>query len=161
MTDAGTPRPEAVPIAPPATGEALPAYAPPGGYVLAPTAQPPRSKRMGVIAFAIAGSLFVATIAVSIIIGLGAAPFAVRSAGGFHYFLNVGSGDGTESALAVLGLVQLGLGTALGTFSFILGIVAAAQRRGRAYGVAAIVLAALAPFATFAVTLGVVGASLH
>jgi hypothetical protein len=157
--------PSAPPFVPPAP-QVLPVtpdgYVPPPGYVLAPAVAPVRSKRLGQVACFIAIVLFLGTIAVSVIIGVGAVPFTVRNpAGGFQYFLNANSSNPTEAALAVAGLVQGFLGTALGIWALVQGIVAVATRRGRAYGVVAIVLAGLGPLVTLGVTLLTVAVNLH
>lgn len=113
------------------------------------------------VAFAIAGGVFVLTIVISIIVGVGAVPFTQHSGGGFHYNLVVGTGNATETALAIVNLVQWVLGTALGIFAFIVGIVAVAQRRGRGWGVAAIVFAALGPAATVSAVLTTVAVNVY
>ncbi len=133
--------------------EPPPAYVPPPGYVLTPVVAAPRSSRLGLVAMCIAIFVFVATIVVSILIGIGAAPFAVQDGSGFHYYLEVGSSNPTESALAVAELVQGFAGTALGIWALVQGIVAVATRRGRRFGVVAIVLAALGPLVSVVATL--------
>jgi hypothetical protein len=153
MTDAPTPDPYAAPTIVPAPTTPPPGYEPPPGYVLTPVEVVPRSPRLGLVAMCVAIFVVVATIVVSFIVGVGAAPFAVQSAGGFRYNLEVGSSNPTESALAVAGLVQGFAGTALGIWALIQGIVAVATRRGRRFGVVAIVLAALGPLVTGLVTL--------
>ena len=102
-----------------------------------------------------------ATIAVSVVIGVGAVPFAVQNAGGVHYNLDLGSSDPTESALAAASLIQGFPGTALGIWALVHGIVAVATRRGREYGIVAIVLAGLGPIVTAGVTLVAVTVNLH
>jgi hypothetical protein len=154
MTDAAAPDPQVTPFEPPA-------YQPPPGYVLAPAVPPVRSRRLGVVAFIVAAALFVSTIVVSVIVGVGAVPFTVHSGGSFHYFLDANSSNATEAALAVAALAQGILGTALGIWALVQGIVAVATRRGRGYGVAAIVLAALGPIASVGVTLLSVAVNLH
>ena len=149
------------PTIPPPPPPLVPAgYEPPPGYVLTPTDRPVRSPRLGLVAMIIAIALIIGTVIVSVIIGIGAAPFAVHNAGGFSYNLNAGSSDPTESALAVAGLIQGFGGAAFGIWALVQGIVAVATRRGRAYGVVAIVLAGLGPLITAAVTLIVVGTHL-
>ncbi|WP_431218427.1 hypothetical protein [Leifsonia xyli] len=56
--------------------------------------------------------------------------------------------------------IQLLLGTLLGILALVLGIIAAATKRGRAFGVVAIVLAAAAPIVSFAVYAGALVATL-
>jgi hypothetical protein len=164
MTDSIAPEPYVAPAPPPASlmaPEPAGAPVPPPGYVLAPVAPPVRSKRLGLIAFIVAISLFVATIVVSVIIGIGAVPFTVQTGGGFHYFLDASSTNPAEAALGVASLVQGFLGSALGVWAFVQGIVAVATRRGRAFGVAAIVFATLGPIVTAGVTLATVAINLH
>jgi hypothetical protein len=108
----------------------------------------------------VAIALIVATIILSVIIGIGSAPFAIHDAGGFHYNLRADLSNSTEAALAVAGLFQGFGGAAFGICALVQGIVAVATRRGRAYGVVAIVLAALGPIITVAVTLIAVGTHL-
>jgi hypothetical protein len=149
------------PATPPPPPPSVPSgFEPPPGYVLTPVDRPVRSRRLGLVAMIIAIALIVATVIVSIIIGIGAAPFAVHGAGGFSYNLQVGSSDPTESALAVASLIQGFGGAAFGIWAIVQGIVAVATRRGRAFGVVAIVLAALGPVITGVVTLIVVGTHL-
>jgi hypothetical protein len=137
-----------------------PSYQPPPGYVLTPAVPVVRSSVLGLVAMFVAIFVFVATIIVSLIVGIGAAPFAVQSGGGFHYNLEVGSPNPTEAALALAGLIQGFVGTAVGIWALIQGIVAVATRRGRRFGVVAIVLAALGPFVTGVVTLVAVATNL-
>jgi hypothetical protein len=156
MTDTSDPDLYATPVV-----TATPApYEPPVGYVLTP-APAPRSQRLGQVALLVAIVVFVGTIVVSILIGIAAGPFAVHNAGGFHYSFDIGSSNPTESALAVATLLQWSLGSALGIWALVQGIVAAATRRGRAFGVVAIVLSALGPLATGVATLVAVGMNLH
>jgi hypothetical protein len=136
------------------------AYQPPPGYVLTPAVPVARSRNLGLLAFVVALFVIVATVVASIVIGIGAAPFAVQDGAAFHYNLEVGSRNPTESALAVASLVQGFAGTALGVWALVQGIVAAATRRGRALGVTAIVLAALGPIVSVGVTLATVATHL-
>jgi hypothetical protein len=160
MPDEFTPDADAAPMVAAPSAVAPSGYEPPPGYVLTPAVRPARPKTLGLVAFTIAVIVFVATIVVSIVIGIGAIPFTVQNSGGFHYNLDVNSSNPTEAALGVAGLLQVGLGTAFGIWALVQGIVAVAQRRGRAYGVIAIVLAALGPIVTAVVTLITVAVNL-
>jgi hypothetical protein len=56
--------------------------------------------------------------------------------------------------------VQILLGTVLGILALVLGIVAVATKRGRPFGVVAIIVAAAAPIVSFAVYAAALGATL-
>ncbi len=79
------------------------AYEPPPGYVLTPAVRLARPKTLGRIALLVAVIVFAATIVVSVVMGIGAIPFAVQNAGGFHYNLDANSSNHTEAALGVAG----------------------------------------------------------
>jgi hypothetical protein len=126
----------------PAPFEAQPYSAAGASYIAAP---PVRSSRLGRIALIVAIVVFVLSITISVIVGVGAIPFTEHSGRSFSFNLSANSTNRTEAALAVLGLLQVAFGTGLGLWALVQGIVAIATRRGRAFGVAALVIAVLAP----------------
>jgi hypothetical protein len=136
------------------------AFEPPPGYVLTPAVREPRSKTLGLVAFLVALVVIVGTVVASTLIGHAAAPYAYHGATSLGYNLDIGSSRPGESSLAILNLLEFGLGTVLGIWALVQGIVATATRRGRGFGIAAIVLAALGPIVAFSVTLGSLAASL-
>lgn len=97
-----------------------------------------RSRRLGVVAFVIALVALVGSLIISIILGV---DFAQADAS-----LDFTSAMSKISAVAgVLALLEIILGSLLGIWAIVQGIIAAVQRRGRAWGVTAIVLAVVAP----------------
>lgn len=105
----------------------------------------PRSKRLGQLALVGAIAVFVLSLIASVLIGAATAPLSDTSAGGFQFNLEASSPDPVERALAIASLLHVGLGTVLGIAAMVAGILAIATRRGRGYGVAALIVAFLAP----------------
>ncbi|RDV46273.1 hypothetical protein DOE76_03770 [Leifsonia sp. ku-ls] len=143
-----------------------PAYGAPQ-YAPAPTAWPaqepaPRSRALGLTSMLIALPLFVLSVIASAIVGVTIGPFATRSATGFSY--NTGDLPASEAAsIAPVGLLmgaQLLVGTALGIFALVLGIVAVATKRGRPFGIVGIIVSVAAPIVSFAVYAITLAASL-
>ena len=135
MSDAGIPIP-----APTSPSEATPPHqdiwgAPP----------PARTNRLGLIAMIAAITVFVVSIALAIILGSAAGPYSNRTSGGFNFHFNVGDPNPTINALAIAMLLHVFLGTGIGLWALIQGIVATATKRGRRFGIVAIVFAGLAP----------------
>ena len=127
-------------------------YGAPAGWVQ-PAAQQPRSRTLGVTAMIIALAVTALSIGASIVVGLTAAPFAQRTSSSFSF--NTGSLTPEQAAAfapagALMG-AQILLGTVLGIVALVLGIVAVATKRGRPFGVVAIVAAAAAPIVSFIV----------
>lgn len=133
----------------------------PGGYD-APSAQAPASPRLGL--FALIAAVVAAVIA-PIIVGIVAyqVGFAVPEAFSSGRVPAGGS-------LAILspvreqvlwGEISFWAGTALGIFALVAGIIAIVKRRGRGMGIAAVVVAVLAPviYSITLVTLLTIGAS--
>ena len=102
--------------------------------------------------FALILAVLVGTIVVSIILGtLGAAYTSDQTSTSFDYNL---SGDSAgDRALAVATGWQYLIGTILGVWAIVQGIVAIAKNRGRLFGVIAIVIAAAGPILSLVVTL--------
>jgi len=145
---------------------AAPGYAPapygppaaqPGGYPPYGWAQPAapvqRSRRMGVTALVLAAAVFVLSIVASVVVGMAAGPLATRTSTSFNFNtanLTEAQAEAFAPAGALMGL-QLLLGTAIGITALVLGIVAVATKRGRPFGIVAIVLAGAAPIVSFVV----------
>ena len=121
----------------PATVPAIP-------YGEAPTA-PARSPRLGFVAMLLGIGVFVLSVAASVAMGIAAAPYASRSGGYVGVNLSATSGDPVETLLALLAFAHVGIGTAIGVWALVQGIVAIATRRGRGFGVVAVIAAFLAP----------------
>lgn len=147
----------------PASGYPASGYPAPGrpGVVTAPPQTPERSRTLGVVSLVLAIAAVVGSIALSAITGFAAASGAMHHAVGM-------SPDGLENLteqqlLALLspvrGLVlwaEIGwwAGTVLGIAALALGITAIATRRGRGFGIAAVVVAAAGPI-VYALVVGV------
>ena len=135
--------------------QAAPVYAQPEpGYVqpapygeqqwARPALRPPRSKTVGRVAMIAAICVFVLSLIAAALIGLASGPFAVRNGSGF-YLNTSNSSDPAFLAANIATLLHVALGTLVGIWALVQGIVAVATDRGRSVGVIAIVLAALAP----------------
>ncbi|WP_200935226.1 hypothetical protein [Leifsonia sp. Leaf336] len=145
--------PESAPIFPAPQG-ADPAQQwapPPPMYYSAPPA-PPRPRTLGVVSMAIAIAVFALSIVASVIVGVHAGPLATRTPTSFSFNTSDLTPDQAAAfaPIALLMGAQMLLGTLLGLTALVLGIVAAATKRGRAFGVVGIVVAAVAPIASFA-----------
>ncbi len=150
---------------PAAPNSPAPAYAPPAGYVRPAqgygpyvpqqTAFPPQSAPpapggagLGVIAFVLA---LIAAVGASIAGAVAA--FNVGRGTGREIALQPTSTDFDWSLLApvrewvLFGEIAFWVGTVLGTWALVQGIVATVKNRGRGWGIAAIVVAVLGPMA--------------
>lgn len=128
-------------------------------YLRAPEA-PPQKKALGLVAMIAAFVVFAISVPVSVWVGLTMGPHATHTATGFTYRAPAA---GLAPALVVAGLaidLQLLVGTAAGLWALIQGIVATAKRRGRAYGITAIVVAAAAPVFSLIAFVAALAASL-
>jgi hypothetical protein len=136
-----------------------PAYSSAPSYEMATYGSAPvaRSRRLGRVALFLALVALIGSLTVSIIVGLQAGPYTVRTGSGFMMNLDFSSTVPGEAGLALLSALGWVGGTVLGVWAFIQGIVAAATNRGRAAGVAAIVIAVLAPGISAVASLVVVG----
>lgn len=144
-----------------ATGPAMYSVAPPPPYYSAPPA-PPRSRALGVTSMAIAIAVFVLSNVASVVVGASAGPLATRTATSF----TINSSDLTPDQAAAFAPVallmgaQILLGTILGITALVLGIIAAATKRGRAFGIVGIAVAAAAPIVSFLVYMVAIGLTL-
>jgi hypothetical protein len=146
-----------------------PGYAPPVGYAVAPGAAAPaygspparRSSALGVVALVLA---LVATVGASI---LGAiASYRIGLGAGREITARTFDTDFDWSILTpvrdwvLLGEVSFWVGTALGVWALVQGIVAIVTARGRGAGIAAVIVAALGPIVFGAVVQGFLTAGL-
>jgi hypothetical protein len=111
----------------------------------APSAAPPRSSGMGLVAMFLGLGVLVGSVLASVLMGFAASPYAISGPMGFSVNLQLDPNDSVESTLAVLALVHVALGTLFGVWALTQGIVAIVMARGRAFGVIALVAAVLAP----------------
>ena len=90
--------------------------------------------------------MFLGSMLAAVLIGAATAPLAdLGTPGGAEFTLDVNSPDAAERAVAIAGLLHIILGTVLGVAALVAGILAIASRRGRGHGVAAVIIALLAP----------------
>jgi hypothetical protein len=120
-----------------------------------PTVGAPRSRRLGAVAAAVGITVFVVSIIAAVFMGIAAAPYAVVGPSGFNVNLRAGTGDPIQDQLTVLALLHVVLGTALGVWAMAQGIVAIATKRGRGFGIVALIFAFLAPGLSLIAYLGV------
>ena len=113
-----------------------------------------RSPRLGRVALVLALVAVVGAVIVAIVVGILAVPYTDYSASGFNFNLQAGSPDPGQAGVAILSLAGGLIGTVIGVWAFIQGIVATAQNRGRGAGIAAIVIAVLGPGLMAAAELG-------
>ncbi len=158
---------EYAPPAPPAPQ--YPAYAqatppaPPGVFTApyaadgwgGPAATAPRPRTLGLVALLIAIAVCVLSAIASIVIGTAIGPSATNTGNGYSFSTSELTPEqvGALGGIGILMVAQIGLGTLLGILALVLGIVAAATKRGRAPGVVAIVVAVVAPILSFVVYL--------
>jgi hypothetical protein len=141
------------------TDPTAPAHAAPAPYsAAAPTPAPAKPKTLGTVAFVLALAVFVISLAVSVLNGMAAAPFA-DTRGGLSYSTDLSSSDPAEAAVGIASMAHILIGSLLGITALVLGIIAAASNRGRALGIVGAVLAFLAPGLSLAVFFGVLAAS--
>ncbi len=115
-----------------------------------------RPRTFGVVSMAIALAVFVLSVAASVIVGVNAGPLATRSSTSFSFNTSDLTPDQAAAFAPVALLIgaQMLLGTILGITALVLGIIAVSTKRGRAFGVVGIVVAAVAPIASLAVYTG-------
>jgi hypothetical protein len=116
---------------------------------------PIRSPRLGFVALVLGVGVFVLSLAASVAMGVAAAPYAVRTGGYIGVYLNASSGDPHETLLALLAIAHIGIGTVIGVWAIVQGIIAIATRRGRGFGIVAVVAAFLAPGLSLVTYLGI------
>jgi hypothetical protein len=97
----------------------------------------------------------------SAILGTTTGPMATGNGSIGAVPLTLSSRDPTILALAVAELLQVLIGTVLGSWSLIQGIVAVATKRGREFGIVAIVFAVVAPVASIAISFATYVATLR
>ncbi|MDQ1552822.1 MAG: hypothetical protein QOD50_2244 [Actinomycetota bacterium] len=108
---------------------------------------------LGLVALVVAVFVIVATVVASVVIGGLGGQFATdRTADSFTYNLDVDSA--LAHSLSIATGWQYIIGTALGVWAIVQGIVAIAKKRGRLFGALAIVIAAAGPLISVVVTLG-------
>lgn len=148
-----------------------PGYAPPAGYPVAPAAASviaygapvpvKRSSALGIVALALA---LVATIGASLLAAI--ASFNIGLGAGREISSRPFTGDFDWSVLTpvrdwvLMGEVSFWVGTAIGVWALVQGIIAVVKGRGRGAGIAAVVIAALGPIAFGAVVQGFLTAGL-
>lgn len=166
--------PFGTPTAPPAQAYAMPAgYAPPVGYVpgaqVGPGSAPgygsahaaarPTGRGLGVVALIVA---VIATVGAALVVGVAA--FAIGVGTGREIALMPRGGDFEWAALApvrdsvLLAEVAFWIGTALGLWALVQGVIAMVKDRGRGFAIAAVVIAALGPVLFFVVLQGFLSA---
>lgn len=104
-----------------------------------------KSTRLGATAMLLAIVVCVASVLTSIITCMIWGPLATRIGAGWADPLSLTSSNQTIVAVTVAQHLQLLLGSALGLWALVQGIVATAAKRGRKFGVTAIALSVLAP----------------
>jgi hypothetical protein len=107
------------------------------------------------VALIVGLGVFAGSVIASVLMGIAAAPYAMAGPTGFGVSLSLATGDPVESMLAVLAFLHILVGTALGLWAIIQGIVAITADRGRAFGITALVAAVLAPGVSLAIYLAI------
>jgi hypothetical protein len=107
--------------------------------------------RLGLVALVVALVLVVLSSIASVATGTMIGPFLPDdgSADGSAVAENIEAAG--AGSLVITALAHVGIGAVLGLWALVQGIVAVATRRGRGYGVAAIVIAIVAPIVSYAV----------
>lgn len=119
-----------------------------------------RPRALGVVAMIAGIAVFVLSPIASVFIGIAAGPVATATENSFSFSADTASPNPAIAILGVSVLLHIGLGSVIGVWSIVQGIIAVATKRGRAYGVVAIVLAAVAPILSFIVYTIAIAASL-
>jgi hypothetical protein len=127
----------------------------PSPYVAPPTAVAPRPG-LGRTALIAAIALFVVSVTISVVTGIIAAPYAERGAGGFRFNFMVGDPNPVISALGLVAILHALVGTLVGLWVMIQGIVAIATNRGRASGIVALILGFVTPGISLALYIGMI-----
>jgi len=162
--------------APPAGAYAPPpGYAPPAGYPIAPAASAPAhgaptygapaaARRSSLLGFIALGLAIVATLGASLFAAI--ASFNIGLGAGREISTRPFTADFDWSVLVpvrdwvLMGEVSFWVGTALGVWALVQGIVAIVTGRGRGAGIAAVIVAAVGPIAFGAVVQGFLTAGL-
>ena len=148
-----------------------PGYAPPAGYPVAPAAAsaiaygaPGPAKRSSALGFVALALALVATIGASLFAAI--ASFNIGLGAGREISSRPLTGDFDWSVLTpvrdwvLMGEVSFWVGTAIGVWALVQGIIAVVKGRGRGAGIAAVVIAALGPIAFGVVVQGFLTAGL-
>jgi hypothetical protein len=115
-----------------------------------------RRHGLGLFALVLAVLVIAATVIVSVLLGVEGGPYATNLLpDGYTYDLG-GDSSGIQ-ALAAETAWQYVIGTVLGVWAIVQGIVAIAKNRGRLFGVLAILVAVPGPVVTLLVTVITVG----
>lgn len=129
-----------------------PVYGPPGYYAAPPA--PPRRRTLGAVSMGIALGVFVLSLVASAYIGTSSGPLMQRTSGSSFTVDSSHLSSAQLAAFAPIGVLtvaQILFGTVLGILALVLGIIAVATKRGRAFGVVGIAVAAAAPVLSFIV----------
>lgn len=130
-----------------------PVYGPPGYYAAPPVG--PRPRTLGAVSMGIALGVFVLSLVASAFIGATTGPLSHRT--GTSFTADTAHLSSAQTAafatIGILTAAQILLGTLFGILALVLGIIAAVTKRGRAFGVVGIAVAAAAPVLSFAVYL--------
>lgn len=110
-----------------------------------PSAAPQQSRGLGRVAMFLGLGVLAGSVLASVLMGFAAAPYAMSGPMGFSVNLQLDPNDSVQSTLVVLAFAHVLLGTLLGVWALTQGIVAIVTRRGRGFGVVALVAATLAP----------------
>jgi len=112
-----------------------------------------RSSRLGFVAMVVAISIAVLSVVTSIVTSAVWGSYAIRVGSGWSYPLSITSSNEALVAVLVTLRFQFFLGSGVGIWALTQGIVAVAQKRGRPFGVAALVVAVVAPITSAAAAL--------
>ncbi|MFE4949938.1 hypothetical protein ACFQ9V_07495 [Leifsonia sp. NPDC056665] len=129
-----------------------PVYGPPGYYAAPPA--PLRPRTLGAVSMGLALGVFVLSLVASVYIGMTAGPLMHGTAGTAYTVDSTNLSQAQLAAFAPIGVLmgaQMLFGTVLGILALVLGIIAVATKRGRAFGVVGIAVAAAAPVLSFIV----------
>ncbi|WP_223691137.1 hypothetical protein [Leifsonia poae] len=133
---------------------------PPGFAPYPPEATP--KKTLGLVAMIIAIAVLILAALASIVIGTAVGPIANRSGNSFSFNTATLTPEQARAfgATGILIVAQIALGSVAGIAAIVLGIIAAAKKRGRSFGVVAIIVAVVAPIVAFIVYIVSIAATL-
>jgi hypothetical protein len=116
-------------------------------------APPAKPKTLGVVAFIAGLVVLVFALVLSVISGLAFAPLAAKAitAGGTIDQTAISSDDPATEAFGMLSTVFFLCGSLLGLWALVQGVIATVTKRGRAFGIVAMVLAVATPVISFVV----------
>lgn len=124
-------------------------------------APPAKPKTLGVVAFIVGLVVLVFALVLSVVAGLAFAPLAGQmiTDGGTIDQSAISSDDPGVAAFGVLSATFFFLGTILGLWALVQGMIATIKKRGRAFGIVAMALAVATPVISFVVFYAVTFAS--